>query len=99
MDDEEHLEKSFQMNISGMLFLKTEIVKMGLKIYPSHANFILLDFGYPAKNIYEELLKRGVIVRPLENYNLPNCLRITVGTQDENERFIAGLKEVLGVLR
>lgn len=99
MDDEEHLEKSFQMNISGMLFLKTEIVKMGLKIYPSHANFILLDFGCPAKNIYEELLKRGVIVRPLENYNLPNCLRITVGTQDENERFISGLKEVLGVLR
>ena len=99
MDDEEHLEKSFQMNISGMLFLKTEIAKMGLKIYPSHANFILLDFGCPAKNIYEELLKRGVIVRPLENYNLPNCLRITVGTQDENERFISGLKEVLGVLR
>ena len=99
MDDKEHLEKSFQLNNSGMLFMKTEIVKMGLKIYPSHANFILVDFGCAARNIYEELLKIGIIVRPLENYNLPNCLRITIGTQAENERFITGLKEVLGVLR
>ena len=99
MDDKDHLEKSFQLNNSGMLFMKTEIAKMGLKIYPSHANFILVDFGCAARNIYEELLKRGIIVRPLENYNLPNCLRITIGTQDENKRFVFELKEVLGVLR
>ena len=99
MDDKDHIEKSFQLNNSGMLFMKTEIAKMGLKIYPSHANFILVDFGCAARNIYEELLKRGIIVRPLENYNLPNCLRITIGTQDENERFVFELKEVLGVLR
>ena len=99
IDDKDHIEKSFQLNNSGMLFMKTEIAKMGLKIYPSHANFILVDFGCPARNIYEELLKRGIIVRPLVNYNLPNCLRITIGTQDENKRFVFGLKEVLGVLR
>ena len=99
IDDKDHIEKSFQLNNSGMLFMKTEIAKMGLKIYPSHANFILVDFGCPARNIYEELLKRGIIVRPLVNYNLPNCLRITIGTQDENERFVFELREVLGALR
>ena len=99
IDDKDHIEKSFQLNNTGMLFMKTEIAKMGLKIYPSHANFILVDFGCPARNIYEELLKRGIIVRPLVNYNLPNCLRITIGTQDENERFVFELREVLGALR
>ena len=59
----------------------------------------MVDFGCPARNIYEELLKRGIIVRPLENYNLPNCLRITIGTQDENERFVFERREVLGALR
>ena len=77
------------MNISGMLYLN-EIAKMGLKYI--HRMQILSNELWLSCKKYEELL-RGVIVRPLENYKHPNCLRITVGTQDENERFISGLKK------
>ena len=59
LDDLAHIEKSQQVNSAGMFFLKTELKKMGLNTFPSYANFILIDFGIPARVIYEELLKKG----------------------------------------
>ena len=79
--------------------LKTEISKLGLKTYPSYANFLLVEFPVDATNIYEELLKHGVIVRPLKNYNLLNCLRVTIGIREENEKFLVALKKVLGSIK
>ena len=99
LDDLAHIEKSQQVNSAGMFFLKTELKKMGLNTFPSYANFILIDFGIPARVIYEELLKKGIIVRPLENYNLPNCLRVTIGTEEEIKLFVTSLKEVLSAIK
>lgn len=99
LEDDEHVARSIKVNNDGMLYLKTEISKLGLKTYPSYANFLLVEFPLDATNIYEELLKHGVIVRPLKNYNLSNCLRVTIGTREENEKFLGALKKVLGSIK
>jgi histidinol-phosphate aminotransferase len=66
-----------------------------LKYIPSVGNFLCIDFGRDAMPIYEVLLSQGVIVRPIGVYEMPNHLRVTIGTPDENERFIESLKRVL----
>ena len=76
-----------------MVYLKSELNKLSIKYYPSYANFLLLEFKAEARIIYEELLKRGVIVRPLEEYGMKNHLRVTIGTTEENKLFVQALKE------
>ena len=61
-------------------------------MYPSQTNFVLADFARPSRELYEQLLERGVIVRPIPG--LPRSLRISVGTRPENEKFLAALAEV-----
>ena len=95
LDDEEHVRKSIELNKIGMIYLKAELTKMNIKSYPSYANFILIEFKSSASTIYEELLKEGVITRPLENYGLNNHLRITVGLEHENVKLINALKKVV----
>src|SRR3546814_19317242 len=68
---------------------------MGLTVLPSQANFLAIGFGRDAKPIHQGLLEQGVIVRPLASYDLPQFLRVTVGTQAENDRFVQALKTVL----
>ncbi len=69
--------------------------RLGLRQIPSVGNFILVDFGRPAAPVYEALLRRAVIVRPVGNYGLPDCLRISIGTPEENTRLIAALSAVI----
>jgi histidinol-phosphate aminotransferase len=66
-----------------------------LKWIDSVGNFICVDTGRPAEEVYQALLRRGVIVRPVANYGLPNHLRITIGLPEENECLIGALREVL----
>jgi histidinol-phosphate aminotransferase len=75
--------------------LYVELLNMGLKPTPSHTNFILVDLEMPSEPIYEAMLRQGVIIRPLGPQGLPTCLRITVGTPDQNERAIMALKHAL----
>ncbi|MBN1782923.1 histidinol-phosphate transaminase [bacterium] len=91
LDDQEHIEKSIEINRKGRAFLQAEFERLQIKYYPSQTNFILADFEKPAAPLYQALLERGFITRPVENYNLPNCLRITVGTEDQNQRFVEAL--------
>jgi len=95
LEDKTHVEKSIELNKKGMIYLKSELTKMNIKSYPSYANFILVEFKSKARLIYEELLKEGVITRPLENYGLENHLRITVGLDDENVKLINILKKIV----
>ena len=69
--------------------------EMGLQYIPSVGNFICVDVGQSGMEIYKKLLPEGVIVRPVDNYGLPNHLRITIGLEDENEKFINALNKVL----
>ncbi|MEJ2397454.1 MAG: histidinol-phosphate transaminase [Gammaproteobacteria bacterium] len=95
LSDIEHLEKSAQLNANGMQQCISEFQKLSLSYIVSAGNFISVDMGKPAQPIYQALLERGVIVRPVANYEMPNHLRITIGTQQENARFLSVLHEVL----
>jgi histidinol-phosphate aminotransferase len=95
LGDVEHLERSRRANAAELPRLERQLAELGLGVTPSQTNFILVDCHRPARSIYDALLRRGVIVRPMGPYSLPNHLRITVGTPAENDRLLAALREVL----
>ena len=67
----------------------------GLGFIPSAGNFLAIDFSRPAEGLFQSMMQQGVIVRPVSNYGMPNFLRVTVGSNDENRRFIEVLDRVL----
>lgn len=93
--DVEHLKKAITINAAGMQQLLAGLEKMGLNSIPSIGNFLCVDVGKAALPVYDVLLKQGVIVRPITNYEMPNHLRVTIGMQQENERFLEALSQVL----
>lgn len=95
LDDTEFLEESRRLNRAGLQQLARGFDELGLRYIPSAANFIAVDVGRPAAPVDEALLRRGVIVRPIGGYELPNHLRVTVGLPEENDRFLAALGGVL----
>lgn len=95
LDDQGHVEKSIRTNSDGLLYLYGELDRMGLGYVKSHANFLLVDMKGDGVKVYQELMKKGVIVRPMGVYDLKNHLRITVGLPEENKRFIEALKGVI----
>jgi histidinol-phosphate aminotransferase len=96
LKDKEHVEKSIKINREGKIYLYKQFESMGLDYVPTEGNFILLHLDRPGPVVMQELLKMGVITRPLVGYELPNSIRVTIGTKEQNERFINGLKQVLG---
>jgi len=97
LEDKEYLEKSINLVKEGRKYLTEELTKLGLKVYPSQANFIMVDFGERAEFLYEQLLKRGFLLRPLKAYGFPNALRISIGLPEENEALIKNLKDLLSI--
>ncbi len=92
--DDDFLARSYELNLRGMQQLTGAFHALGLEYVPSVGNFVLVKVG-PAARVYQELLKRGVIVRPVANYGLPEWLRITVGLPEENATFLKALPEAL----
>jgi histidinol-phosphate aminotransferase len=91
LDDMEFVARSFAANLQGMRQIEEGATQLGLEWIPSHGNFITLRVG-KANEIFRRLLKRGVIVRPVGGaYQLPEHLRVTIGTGTENERFLSAL--------
>jgi len=93
MDDVAHLARTLRVNAEGMDYLETEFRRLGLSFVPSHANFILVEVG-DGRAVYDGLLRKGVIVRPMNGYGYPHHVRISVGLPEENRRLIAALSEV-----
>jgi histidinol-phosphate aminotransferase len=96
--DAEFLRASFELNLRGMRDLIDGFKALGLEYIPSYGNFVLVKVG-PAARVYHELLKRGVIVRPVANYGLPEWLRVSIGLPQENAKFLAALPEALAAAR
>ena len=94
LQDDAFLDQSYQLNAAGMKRMIDAFIELRLDFVPSYGNFVLVMVG-DAGRVYEELLKRGVIVRPVANYGLPEWLRITIGLPEENERFVQALAESL----
>lgn len=98
LGDAAFLAKSAQINAEGYRFLTESFKEMGLEYVPSHGNFILVKVGEDdgaGSRINLELLKRGIIVRPVNAYGLPKWLRISIGLPEENRAFITALKDIL----
>ncbi|MFY9348540.1 MAG: aminotransferase class I/II-fold pyridoxal phosphate-dependent enzyme, partial [Orrella sp.] len=88
------LAKSAAVNDAGKRQLQSALDQMGLTYVPSFANFVLVKFD-DAPGINQALLKRGVIVRPVPSDGLPDWLRVSIGLEHENARFIEALKAIL----
>jgi histidinol-phosphate aminotransferase len=95
LDDHEHVARTRANNHQGLAYLRAACERLGRPYVPSWANFLLIDVGDGAR-VYEALLRRGVIVRPMDVYSMPHHLRVTVGLPEENQRFVESLAEVLG---
>jgi histidinol-phosphate aminotransferase len=94
LDDEAHRRETKRITDEGRAYLQNEFAAMKLRFVPSAANFVLVNVGDGAK-IFRALLDRHIIVRALKGYHLPEWIRISVGTMEQNRRCIAALREVL----
>jgi histidinol-phosphate aminotransferase len=92
--DREHQAESKRVTDEGRRYLEREFAAMGLPFVPSVANFVLVKAG-DAKALFKKLLRKGVIVRPLSGYQLPEWVRISIGTMEQNRRCVSALREVM----
>jgi histidinol-phosphate aminotransferase len=97
LEDMEFLLKSIETNKTGMAYLKKELNQLGVMQIPSATNFIttVWESEEKANNLVQELLENGIIVRFLKGFGWPNCIRISIGLPEENQQFIACIKEIL----
>lgn len=90
--DEKHVSDSRKMKNDGYVYLTGELDKLGVEYVESYANFVLIDVKTDSRKVFNSLLKEGVIVRPMTEYNLNNYIRVTIGKKNHNEKFIRALK-------
>lgn len=95
LDDSEHIRKTRENNFAGLVFFSHAFRELKLEFVPSFANFILVRVG-EGQRVFEAMQKQGVIVRPMGGYQLPEWIRISVGTPQENERGLGALKFASG---
>lgn len=93
--DHEHVVRCRELNSRGLARFARFCDDMGLSFIPSVANFLTVEFGAEAMDVYEALLHRGVIVRPVANYGMPRHLRITIGLPEDMDRLENALKQIL----
>ena len=91
LDDIEHVENARRANAEGAAMLERELAALGIQTWPTDANFLLARAG---EGTYEALLEEGVIVRPLLGFGMRDCVRITIGTSEENERIVKALRKI-----
>jgi histidinol-phosphate aminotransferase len=96
LEDREFIHRSLELNVRGRKLLTNVLRQMGFDVVPSEANFVMvpLESAQVASWLTEELLRRGVIVRPLAAFGLPNCVRISTGTDEENQMLIGALEQL-----
>lgn len=96
LDDHDHIEKTKAINKQGLAFYEKAFVERGLEYVPSVANFILVKVG-DGDRVFKEMLKAGVIIRAMRGYKLPDWVRISIGTPEENQRALEVLDQVLEI--
>lgn len=96
LDDVDFVNRTLELTRTGLAYLCQELDGLGLEYLPTHTNFFLIKVRPGGKQVYQQMLKQGVIVRAMDSYGLSEYIRINVGLAEENERFIRTLKKVLG---
>ena len=95
LEDDAHITECLRMIEAGRAYLTEEFASLGLRFPPARANFILVDVGRNALDVYQRLLREGVIVRPMLSFGMESTLRISIGTPEENRRLMKALRKVL----
>ena len=99
LKDDKFINSSVEHNSKWIKILEEKLSEMGLKVYPSQCNFLLVEFSPEVKisapEAYDILCSKGLIVREMQEYNLPNCLRITIGTEEANLLLMDNLKDMV----
>ncbi len=97
LNDTAFLARSLDVNTAGLRFMTAALRDLDFEVVPSSANFVMvvLNSEQEVNDIYQELLKKGVIIRPLKSFGLPHCMRISIGTEEDNQFCIENLKSVL----
>ncbi|MBH44112.1 MAG: histidinol-phosphate transaminase [Gammaproteobacteria bacterium] len=95
LDDQDHVKYCLKKNLDGMNYIISTFEKLGIDYLSPYGNFITLNLGKKTKSLYNKLISKGIILRPLENYNLSNYLRMTIGTSSENDRFVDVFSKLL----
>ncbi|MCD6353272.1 MAG: histidinol-phosphate transaminase [Proteobacteria bacterium] len=95
LDDDQHLKKTLRIVAEGLNYLYQNLDQLKLEYIPTQANYLMVKVGDNCDKVYELMLREGVIVRPLSSFGFSEYIRVSVGNQQENERFIASLKKVL----
>jgi histidinol-phosphate aminotransferase len=98
LSDKEFLHKSLELNARGLKFLTEALREIGLTIVPSEANFVMavLPDAAQATRLTTDLLTQGIIIRPLASFGLPNCVRISTGTDEDNQRCVEAIDLLSG---
>jgi histidinol-phosphate aminotransferase len=95
LHDQEHQDKTKRITDEGRAYLQAQFGDMGLEYIPSYANFVLVKVG-DGNAVFKSMMTRGIIVRAMAAYKLPEWVRISVGTMPQNEKCIEVLRQVLG---
>ena len=93
--DHDHINKSIELKSEQRDYLANKLNVMGMECIPSHGNFISFKGNFKAEKLFIDLMKEGVIVRPIALYDMPEFIRVTVGTKEENDYFLLKLGQVL----
>lgn len=95
LEDLDHVRRSREINEAGKRFLYSRLDALGIGYLPTEANFLLVHTNRPSREVSDQLLRMGVIVRPADIFGLDGWLRVTIGTPEQNERFVAALAACL----
>ena len=95
MSDQKYLEESINQNTKERQYLCESLKSIGVEYIPSQGNFVCIDTKTSGKDVFESLLKKGVIVRPIDLYEMPTYIRVTIGNRTENNIFLEKLREIL----
>lgn len=95
LDDDAFLQETIELVHAGIDFLYNEMDRMGLDYFPTQANFLLIDMKKDAGEVFERMLRKGVIVRSMRSYGYPEYIRVNAGLKGENRRFVNALEEVM----
>ena len=95
LDDEAFLNKTRTLIHTELEILQNRLKEMGIVSFPTQANFFLIDVKQNAGDVFEKMLRQGVIVRSMESYGYPEYIRISIGTHAENARFLKALQTAL----
>lgn len=91
LEDKKFTEKTYKNNAEGKKYLYIELDKLGLEYKKTESNFIFINLKKPADEVFLSMMKQGIIIRPLTSFGLPECIRVSIGTMEQNKKFIKAL--------